>query len=45
VTGLFNCRKNDTNLRELEVEILYSVRDGAEVDEVNDMMMQIYKVR
>ena len=45
MTGLFNCRKNDTNSRELEVEILYSVRHSAEVDGVNDMMMQIYKVR
>jgi len=45
VSGTFHCRKSETNSRELEVEIHYSVRESADASSSGDIVVQIYKVR
>jgi len=44
VSGTFHCRKSETNSRELDVEIHYSVRQNADT-QANDVVVQMYKVR
>ncbi|KAF8158442.1 arginine N-methyltransferase 3 [Crassisporium funariophilum] len=44
VTGTFRCRKSETNSRELDVEIHYSVVEG-EGASPSDTVVQMYKVR
>ncbi|KII88239.1 hypothetical protein PLICRDRAFT_161146 [Plicaturopsis crispa FD-325 SS-3] len=44
VAGTFHCRKNDTNPRELDVEIHYSVGDSAQ-QAATGVVVQMYKVR
>ncbi|KAF9231844.1 hypothetical protein BU15DRAFT_81915 [Melanogaster broomeanus] len=43
VSGTFYCKKSDENSRELDVEIHYSVKKGAEP--AGDVVVQMYKVR
>ncbi|KAF8272591.1 S-adenosyl-L-methionine-dependent methyltransferase [Lactarius quietus] len=49
VTGMFHCRKSTTNSRELDVEIHYAVKAGANSEAGSetpaDVVVQIYKVR
>lgn len=44
VHGTFHCRKSETNSRELDVEIHYSVKQDAE-STASDTIVQMYKVR
>lgn len=44
VTGSFHCRKSETNSRELDVEIHYSVKEDAEAP-AGPTIVQMYKVR
>lgn len=44
VVGEFHCRKCETNSRELEVEIHYSVKENAEASP-DKLWIQIFKVR
>ncbi len=44
VKGTFKCRKSDTNARELDVEIYYTVKNE-EDDQAGDAFVQVYKVR
>ncbi|KDQ49228.1 hypothetical protein JAAARDRAFT_43018, partial [Jaapia argillacea MUCL 33604] len=44
VAGTFHCKKSDTNSRELDVEIHYTVK-SEEGDAPGDVIIQIYKVR
>ncbi|KAF9232315.1 S-adenosyl-L-methionine-dependent methyltransferase [Melanogaster broomeanus] len=43
VSGTFYCKKSEENSRELDVEIHYSVKKGAEP--AGDVVVQMYKVR
>lgn len=43
VSGTFYCKKNDVNSRELDIEIHYSVRKGADAP-ASDVVVQMYKV-
>jgi protein arginine N-methyltransferase 3 len=46
VKGTFYCRKSESNSRELDVEIHYSVMDSAEGSgETGSTIVQMYKVR
>ncbi|KAL0577118.1 hypothetical protein V5O48_004871 [Marasmius crinis-equi] len=48
VLGQFCCRKSDSNSRELDVEIRYTVKDGENVNATtsrDDVIVQMYKVR
>lgn len=44
VTGTFSCRKSDENSRELDVEIMYSVKND-ELSPPGDLIVEMYKVR
>ncbi|TFK40493.1 protein arginine N-methyltransferase [Crucibulum laeve] len=44
VTGSFHCRKSETNSRELDVEIHYSVKQDPD-SSPSDIVVQMYKVR
>ncbi|KAI0265674.1 S-adenosyl-L-methionine-dependent methyltransferase [Gloeopeniophorella convolvens] len=49
VVGMFHCRKSETNSRELDIEVHYSVKPSAGSDSgaetPGDVVVQIYKVR
>ena len=47
VAGTFHCKKSETNSRELDVEIHYSVKkpDSSYVMSSGDITVQMYKVR
>ena len=45
VAGTFRCRKSETNSRELEIEIHYSLREKATAPVSGDVVVQMYKVR
>ncbi|KAJ8081154.1 hypothetical protein PM082_017997 [Marasmius tenuissimus] len=48
VLGQFCCRKSESNSRELDVEIRYTVKDGEGADAAttrDDVIVQMYKVR
>lgn len=44
VTGTFKCRKSETNSRELDAEIHYSVK-LEEDSEPSETLVQLYKIR
>ncbi|KZT28706.1 S-adenosyl-L-methionine-dependent methyltransferase [Neolentinus lepideus HHB14362 ss-1] len=44
VSGTFHCRKSEGNLRELDVEIHYTVKD-AQDSEPGDVVVQMFRVR
>lgn len=46
VSGMFHCRKSETNTRELDVEIHYAVSQSVEAKVGRgDVTVQMYKVR
>ncbi|KAH9932760.1 protein arginine N-methyltransferase [Epithele typhae] len=45
VEGVFKCRKNADNSRELDVEIHYSVREPEDPAPSGELLVQMYKVR
>jgi len=44
VTGKFHCRKSESNSRELDIEIHYSVKENADAA-AGDVVVQMFKVR
>ncbi|TFY75256.1 hypothetical protein EWM64_g8757 [Hericium alpestre] len=45
VTGTFTCKKSEENMRELDVEIRYVVKENAEAPMPDNAIVQIFQVR